>query len=379
VQSRIKMLDKVERLEVPPERKKIHFNFPAAIKSGRMVLELKGVHKAYGGKVVLDGVNLHIERGDRIALVGHNGAGKSTLMRLLVGEEAPDSGTRTEGHQMVMQYFAQDEATRLDPALNIHETMSADSPHTMVPAIRNILGGFLFSGDDIYKKAGVLSGGERTRLAVARMLLRPSNTLLLDEPTNHLDIDSKEVLLDALVDYGGTLIFVSHDRYFVERLATKIIHVGGGKATLYPGSYESFLWSKEQSEAGKAGEAGRAGKEKRPSIPAQPAAPAPPAKTAPAQSFEERKKEQAEKNKRERAFKALKNRVAELEARIAEREKAIKDVEQTMSAPDFYNDHEKSKPVLAQHQALMWEVGELLGQWEMLQSEAEQFADLRNS
>jgi ATP-binding cassette, subfamily F, member 3 len=382
VQSRIKMLDKVERLEVPPERKKIHFNFPAAIKSGRMVLELKGVHKAYGGKVVLDGVNLHIERGDRIALVGHNGAGKSTLMRLLVGEEAPDSGTRTEGHQMVMQYFAQDEATRLDPALNIHETMSADSPHTMVPAIRNILGGFLFSGDDIYKKAGVLSGGERTRLAVARMLLRPSNTLLLDEPTNHLDIDSKEVLLDALVDYGGTLIFVSHDRYFVERLATKIIHVGGGKATLYPGSYESFLWSKEQKAGGnavQAGEAGKAGKEKRPSIPAQPAAPAPPAKTAPAQSFEERKKEQAEKNKRERAFKALKNRVAELEARIAEREKAIKDVEQTMSAPDFYNDHEKSKPVLAQHQALMWEVGELLGQWEMLQSEAEQFADLRNS
>jgi ATP-binding cassette subfamily F protein 3 len=379
VQSRIKMLDKVERLEVPPERKKIHFNFPAAMKSGRMVLELKDVHKAYGDKIVLDRVNLHIERGDRIALVGHNGAGKSTLMRLLVGEEAPDSGTRTEGHQMVMQYFAQDEATRLDPALNIHETMSADSPHTMVPAIRNILGGFLFSGDDIYKKAGVLSGGERTRLAVARMLLRPSNTLLLDEPTNHLDIDSKEVLLDALMDYGGTLIFVSHDRYFVERLATKIIHVGQGKATLYPGSYESFLWSEKkkadgEAQAGKAGEAGKAGKGKSSPPPAVPAPPAPPA-----QSFAERKLASAEKNKRERAYKALKNRVAELEARIADREKAIKDVEQTMSAADFYNDHEKSKPVLAQHQALMWEVGELLGQWEMLQNEAEQFADLRNS
>ncbi len=373
VQSRIKMLEKVERLEVPPERKKIHFNFPAAVKSGRMVMELKDVRKAYGNKVVLDHVNLHIERGDRIALVGHNGAGKSTLMRMLVGEEAPDSGTRTEGHQMVMQYFAQDEATRLDPKLTIHETMSADSPHTMIPAIRNILGGFLFSGDDIYKKAGVLSGGERTRLAVARMLLRPSNTLLLDEPTNHLDIDSKEVLLDALVDYGGTLIFVSHDRYFVERLATKIIEVGDGKAVVYPGTYESFLWSKAQGEdqAGKAGKAGEAGKERRSAQPAQPA--------PPAQSFEARKKEQAEKNKRERAFKALKNRVAELEARIAEREKTIKEVEQTMAAPDFYNDHEKSKPVLAQHQALMWEVGELLGQWEMLQNEAEQFSDLRNS
>ncbi len=184
---------------------------------------------------MLDRVNLHIERGDRIALVGHNGAGKSTLMRMLSGEEPPDAGTRTEGHQVVMQYFAQDEATRLDPTLTVYETLSAGSPHTMVPAIRNILGGFLFSGDDVYKKAGVLSGGERTRLAVARMLLRPSNTLLLDEPTNHLDIDSKEVLLDALADYGGTLIFVSHDRYFVERLATKIIDVGDGKATLYPG------------------------------------------------------------------------------------------------------------------------------------------------
>ena len=145
-----------------------------------------------------------------------------------------------------MQYFAQDEATRLDPALTVYETLAAGSPHDMVPAIRNILGGFLFSGDDVYKKAGVLSGGERTRLAVARMLLRPSNTLLLDEPTNHLDLDSKEVLLDALADYGGTLIFVSHDRYFVERLATKIIEVGDGEAVVYPGTYEEFLWSKEQ-------------------------------------------------------------------------------------------------------------------------------------
>ena len=168
-------------------------------------------------------------------------------MRMLSGEEQPDSGSRSEGHQVVMQYFAQDEATRLDPVLTVHDTLSSGSPHHMVPAIRNILGGFLFSGDDVYKKAGVLSGGERTRLAVARMLLRPSNTLLLDEPTNHLDIDSKEVLLDALADYGGTLIFVSHDRYFVEKLATKIVEVGDGKATLYPGDYKSFLWSKENA------------------------------------------------------------------------------------------------------------------------------------
>ena len=188
VQSRIKMLDKVERIDVPPERKRIHFHFPAAPKSGRLVLELKNAHKAYGPKVVLDDVALHAERGDRIALVGHNGAGKSTLMRLLSAEEAPDRGERVEGHQVVIQYFAQDEATRLDPSLTVYETLAAGSPDTMIPAIRNILGGFLFSGDDVYKKVSVLSGGERTRLAVARMLLRPSNTLLLDEPTNHLDL-----------------------------------------------------------------------------------------------------------------------------------------------------------------------------------------------
>jgi ATP-binding cassette, subfamily F, member 3 len=379
VQSRIKLLEKVERLEVPPERKKIHFQFPTAVKSGRMVLELKDVRKAYGDKVVLNHVNLHIERGDRIALVGHNGAGKSTLMRILSGEEPPDSGSRSEGHQVVMQYFAQDEATRLDPTLTVHETMSADSPHTMVPAIRNILGGFLFSGDDVYKKAGVLSGGERTRLAVARMLLRPSNTLLLDEPTNHLDIDSKEVLLDALVDYGGTLIFVSHDRYFVEKLATKIVDVGDGKALLYPGTYESFLWSKEQGSKGSTGSMSSSGtKGLVPKTAPKTVAKGSP-QPKPEPTYEDRKREQSDKKKRERAFKALKDRVSDLEARIADREKKIKEVEAAMAAPEFYADHEKSKPMLAQHQALMWEVGELLAQWEMLQNEAEQFADLRNA
>src|SRR5207302_954447 len=257
---------KVVPTEAPPERKKIHFNFPACAKSGRTVLELRNVRKSYGDLVIFDKLNLHIERGDRIALVGPNGVGKSTLMRLLSGEEAPDSGERVVGHNVVMQYFAQDEAARLDPEPTVYETLASGSPLQMVPMIRNILGGFLFSGDDVYKHVRVLSGGERTRLAVARMLLRPSNTLLLDEPTNHLDLDSKEVLLDALVDYGGTLIFVSHDRYFVERLATKIIEVGGGGAQMYPGTYAEFLYRKEHPE-GRVGPGGQVGKKEKPRPP----------------------------------------------------------------------------------------------------------------
>ncbi len=248
VQSRIKMLEKVVPIEVPPERRKIHFDFPACAKSGRTVLELKHARKAYGDLVVFGDLSVHIERGDRIALVGPNGVGKSTLMRMLSGEEAPDRGERTLGHNVVMQYFAQDEATRMEPSPTVYETLASGSPLQMVPMIRNILGGFLFSGDDVYKPVRVLSGGERTRLAVARMLLRPSNTLLLDEPTNHLDLDSKEVLLDALVDYGGTLIFVSHDRYFVERLATRIVEIGNGTAIAYPGTYKEFLWHKQHPQ-----------------------------------------------------------------------------------------------------------------------------------
>src|SRR5687768_10820224 len=250
VQSRIKMLDKVELIEIPPERKKIRFKFPDAPKPGRVVVELKDVRRTYGSNVVLDRVNLLIERGDRLALVGPNGAGKSTLMRIFAGVDQPESGDRILGHNVVIDYFAQDQASVLTTTRTVYEEMTASSPTTMVPMIRNILGGFLFTGDDVYKKAGVLSGGERNRLALAKMLLNASNLLVLDEPTNHLDLDSKEVLLEALADYGGTLIFVSHDRYFVDKLATKVVEVGNGEALLYPGGYEDFLYWKKQQELG---------------------------------------------------------------------------------------------------------------------------------
>jgi ATP-binding cassette subfamily F protein 3 len=375
VQSRIKMLDKVVPIEVPPERKKIHFDFPVCAKSGRTVLELKRARKAYGDLVVFGDLNLHIERGDRIALVGPNGVGKSTLMRLLSGEEPPDAGERLLGHNVVMQYFAQDEATRMDPAPTVYETLASGSSLHMVPAIRNILGGFLFSGDDVNKRVRVLSGGERTRLAVARMLLQPSNTLLLDEPTNHLDLDSKEVLLDALVDYGGSLIFVSHDRYFVERLATKIIEVGNGTATVYPGTYKEFLWHKDHP-----------GGTSDPVRPARPGGPVPastprqrreaPAsdtrqgRPKPAPSHEEKKRVDAEARKQQRAAQARQSEIDRLEQQIADCETAIKALEQTMSAPGFYTDHQAAQPVIDQHQALMWKVGDLMHQWEALQNRA---------
>jgi ATP-binding cassette subfamily F protein 3 len=393
VQSRIKLLEKVVPIEVPPERKRIHFTFPACAKSGRTVLELKHVRKAYGPLTVFQDVNLHLERGDRIALVGPNGAGKSTLMRMLSGEETPDAGSCTVGHQVVREYFAQDEAVRLEPSLTVYETLASGSPTGMVPAIRNILGGFLFSGDDVYKKAGVLSGGERTRLAVARMLLRPSNTLLLDEPTNHLDLESKDVLLDALEDYGGTLVIVSHDRYFVEKLATKIIEIGHGRALVYPGTYSEFLWSKAQAENQKsqspnpkaqapnpkaqipkpkgANPAGgsQAPSPKTDSRAAGPGsrAPGPESRIPGPDSRDERKRLDAERKKQQRALESVHKRIADLEARIAEREARVKELESAMAAPGFYDDRDASKQLIDRHQALMWEVGDLMGQWEALQ------------
>src|SRR5579862_1515616 len=365
VQSRIKQLEKVVPIEVPPERKKIHFDFPSCGKSGRTVLELKGARKAYGDLRVFDGVNLHIERGDRIALVGPNGTGKSTLMRMLSGEESPDAGERLEGHNVVAQYFAQDEATRMDPAPTVYETLASGSPLQMVPAIRNILGGFLFSGDDVNKRVRVLSGGERTRLAVARMLLRPSNTLLLDEPTNHLDLDSKEVLLDALADYGGTLIFVSHDRYFVERLATKIIEIGDGRATVYPGTYKEFLWHKQHPEGPESPGRQDGRKAERQDV----RKPAPKPESA-RPSHEQKKRDDAETRKQQRAAQARRAEIERLETQIAECEAAIREIEGAMSAPGFYEDRAASQPIVDRHQALMWQVGDLMHQWEKLQAGA---------
>ncbi|MGD1106484.1 MAG: ABC-F family ATP-binding cassette domain-containing protein [Terracidiphilus sp.] len=241
VQSRIKELEKIERIEVPENEAVIHFKFPQPPPSGRIVAEAKGLAKSYGPKHVFDGARFNLSRGDRVALVGVNGAGKSTLIKLLTGEEAPTAGSIRLGHNVIAEYFAQDQYKVLDPEARMLDDMNRAARRVPEVELRSLLGCFLFSGDDVFKPLGVLSGGERNRYALARILVSPANFLLLDEPTNHLDIRAKDVLLEALAGYSGTVIFVSHDRYFIDRLATRVLEIEGGAVTAYEGDYEDYL------------------------------------------------------------------------------------------------------------------------------------------
>ena len=245
VQSRIKELDRMERIEIPPEEKAIHFSFPQPPASGRIVVEGKDVAKSYGPKHVFSNANFVIERGDRIALVGVNGAGKSTLIKLLAGMEPATGGDIKLGHNVQVDYFAQDQYKALNPQSRMLDDLFEASPRSTQTELRNLLGCFLFSEDDVFKTVGVLSGGERNRYALARMLLHPSNFLLLDEPTNHLDLRAKDVLLESLQKFTGTVVFVSHDRYFIDKLATRIFEIESGHVEVFPGNYEDYLWRKQ--------------------------------------------------------------------------------------------------------------------------------------
>jgi ATP-binding cassette subfamily F protein 3 len=245
VQSRIKELEKIERIEIPAEEKTIHFSFPQPKPSGRIVAEVKDVAKSYGPKEVFRGVNFMIERGDRIALVGVNGAGKSTLIKLLAGTEPLSAGEYKLGHNVESDYFAQDQYKELDANARILDDIEKLSPRSTQTELRSLLGCFLFQADDVFKRIGVLSGGERGRYALLRLLLHPANFLLLDEPTNHLDMRAKDILLEALAAYSGTVVLVSHDRYFIDKLATRVFEIGDGRVEIYPGNYEDYRWRKE--------------------------------------------------------------------------------------------------------------------------------------
>jgi ATP-binding cassette subfamily F protein 3 len=266
VQSRIKELEKIERIELPEEEKKIHFSFPQPRPSGRMVAEFRSVAKCYGEKRVFEDVSLVLNRGDRVALVGVNGAGKSTLIKLLSGMEPVTKGEFRLGHNVEADYFAQDQYKALDPDARLLDDLTSFAPMAVSnqTQLRTLLGSFLFSDDEVFKRIGVLSGGERNRYALARMLLRPANFLLLDEPTNHLDLQAKEVLLEALRKFTGTVVFVSHDRYFIDKLATRIFEIESGKLQDYPGNYEDYLWQKQRYATGAVSSAAK------PKLPASP-------------------------------------------------------------------------------------------------------------
>jgi ATP-binding cassette subfamily F protein 3 len=355
VQSRIKQLNKIERISLPPERKRIAFSFPAPPKGGRVALELKKAGQRYADLQVLEAVDLVVEQGERIALVGPNGAGKSTLMRLLAAVEPPASGERIAGHNMIQAYFAQDQAAELNAERDVLAEISADSPYEMVPKLRNILGSFLFSGDEVEKPVRVLSGGERNRLALAKLLLRPANLLLLDEPTNHLDLQSKQVLLDALKGYKGTIVFVSHDRYFVDQLASRVLEVGAGKVESYFGNYEDFLRTKQ-----KLGDLSHSSQ--RVEQLTVEAAEDSPQKGDKRLAHADRKQLQRQQQKREKDL-------AQAEEEIEKLEKELVALEQRMAEPELYQDQEQWRKLSKQYQQLKERLDKSYARWEELQEQ----------
>jgi ATPase subunit of ABC transporter with duplicated ATPase domains len=246
VQSRVKAIEKIEKIELPRKRRVVDFEFRQPARSGEQVAVLDDVSKAYGRRVVHDGVNLIIRRGERWSVMGRNGAGKTTLLKMIAGALTPDRGTVRIGASVTLGYFAQQAIELLDPDLTIWQQIERDFPHESTGVLRNLLGAFQFSGDDVEKKIRALSGGEKTRLVMARMLLQPPNFLVLDEPTNHLDLATKEMLVKSLSDFEGTMIFVSHDRMFLRGLSNRVLELGGESGTdtepqAYPGSYIEYV------------------------------------------------------------------------------------------------------------------------------------------
>ena len=340
-----KKLDKMVRIEIPESLKKIHFTFPPAPHAGRLVLRLKNISKSYDGKrKVLDNLELTVENGQRVVVSGRNGAGKSTLLRIIAEQDKDFTGEIIPGAGIKIGYFSQDNAETIKGKETILEYLEARAPLELIPKLRDMLGAFLFRGDDVYKSLDVLSGGEKSRIALLLLLLSPVNLLILDEPTNHLDIHSKDVLLQALKDFGGTVIFVSHDRGFIEQLATQVLHLEPGISRYYPGGYQFYMEQLEKLDNGESLPLASAAKASSatPSsgvIGSSNRTPQRPDSVSDTKlSWEEQKRQEAERRKKEKEISRLENEIQELEDKK-------KELENKMADPSVYSNGEKAKAV----------------------------------
>lgn len=360
VQSRIKQLEKVKLIELQRDAKRVKFKFPLPSTSGRHVLDLHGVSKHYGEKIVYTSLDFSVERGQRIALVGENGAGKSTLLKMLAGVLPPDKGTRTVGHGVSLHYFAQHQAETLNPEHTILESLGEVSNTAETNFLRGLAGAFLFSGADQKKPIKALSGGERNRVALARMLVEPANTLLLDEPTNHLDPASVDVLTDAMIDFPGTIIFISHDPTFLTRISTRVVEIDEGKARNFFGDYEYYLWKKAQEfesikessdELGSKHDGKSAG----------------PTKAMASQAAS--KSSAGDRRDLNKTQARLEKQVARAEAEIAEHETKIKERDQMLSDPALYQEFAKWNGLHQEQDTWKKELERLTARWESLSSE----------
>ena len=350
-QERQKMLDKIleKQIVIPESLKKIHFKFPPAPHSGRLVATLTGITKSYDGVTkVLDNLELVVENGERLVVAGHNGAGKSTLLRIIAGVDPDFTGSVKLGSGVQIGYFSQDNAETLKGSSTVLETIESEAPLELIPRVRDMLGAFLFRGDDVHKSLDVLSGGEKARVALLKLLLRPVNFLILDEPTNHLDMHSKDVLLDALKDFGGTVIFVSHDRGFIESLSTRVLELKPGKFRTFPGDYKYYRERLEAEEKGEEGSLEQNSICKENTEQKE--------KTQTKLSWEEQKKVEAEKRKAEKAVKTLEESILKLEE-----EKSV--YEKQMADPEVYTNGEKAKSVQKKIEDLAQKLEELNLEW----------------
>ncbi len=359
VQSRIKKLDRMERVVVPRSTKKMKFSFPEPRRSGHVVITLDNIAKSYDSNQVYRNLNLVLNRGDKVALVGPNGAGKTTLLRILAGVLPFEKGERILGHNVATSYFAQYYIELLNPRNTILEELWQVAPDEPEQRLRGLLGAFLFTGDDVQKKIAILSGGEKTRVAIARMLTRPANFLLLDEPTNHLDIPSREILADALDAYKGTLCFITHDRTLIREVANKIIEITDGQLHIYPGDYDDYMYRKE-SPPQDVRETTRVVRTN--------------AKLVEPTAKQRRQRKTIEGELRNRHYREMipvRNRMADIEGETARLRKRMQEIEALLADPEHYQDSQTVIETNREYRDIKEKISSLTTEWDRLTAEAE--------